>query len=384
MADFLNVIELATVQLSEADGKSQSWVHALPFGSYKHPVFGDLNMTPEKVTAFAESVKNKVRGIDPSINYAHQGDGEAAGWVKDAKVETDGLHLLVEWTTHAAQKIKDKAFRYFSAEFYDKWTSPTGAKFQDVLFGGALTNRPFMKDLLPINLSENSINYAFELVEAINKAKENEREEVEVDLKKLCEVLGLPEGSTEEQVLAKLAESKPADKDKDKKAFPTVPKYTPSADLKRLAEENPLVSGLLETVEAQLKALTDHNERLREAEVNKKLAEFDNTNIVLTPRAKDLVHDYLMESPVELHERFWDILGLLKSSSGLMVELGERAGVSVRYGRSKDSATLFMDTAKNIATERKITLSEAMDEVARGNPELYNSYRTSMYISNEQ
>lgn len=385
MGDFLNVVELSTVHLNETEEKPQSWVHALSPGTYQHPVYGELEITSDKLTGFAESVKNKVRGIDPSINYQHQGDGEAAGWVKDAKIEGNGLWLLVEWTSHAAQKIKDKAFRYFSAEFLDDWTNATGNKFKNVLFGGALTNRPFMKDLLPINLSENSISYAFELVEAINKAKEEGRKEGDVDLKKLCEALGLPDGTTEEQVIAKLAEiNKPVEGgEKNKKDFPTVPTYTPSADLKKLAEENPLVAGLLDTLEATRKSLAEHNSQLREADVHKKLAEFDNTNIVMTPRAKDLVHDFLMDAPIELHERFWEIMGLLKSSSGLMVELGERAGASVRYGRSKDHATLFLDEANRVATDKKISLSEAMDQVARDNPALYDGYRTSMYISNE-
>lgn len=388
MPNYLNLVEITGIHLSENEEKPQSWVHALAPGTYQHPVYGELDITNDKLTGFAESVKTKVRGIDPSINYMHQGDGEAAGWVKDAKVEGNGLWLLVEWTTSAAQKIKDKAFRYFSAEFLDEWAKPTGEKFKNVLFGGALTNRPFMKDLLPLNLSENSINFAVELVEAINKAKENatktQGEEGDVDLKKFAEALGLSEDATEEQVLAKLAEMvKPETKPEDKKNFPSVPSYKPSDDLKKLAEENPLVAGLLSTLEDTQKSLAEHNTQLREAAVHKKLAEFDNTNIVLTPRAKDLVHDFLMDSPIELHERFWEILGLLKSSSGLMVELGERAGASVRYGRSKDHATLFIDESNRVAAERKISLSEAMDEVARNNPALYEGYRTSMYISNE-
>lgn len=394
MGDFLNVVELNTVQLSDTNDVMQSWVHALAPGKYQHPVFGELDITPEKIAGFAESIKNRIRGIDPSINYmhgdAHGGDGEAAGWVKDAKVEPNGLWVLVEWTKEAAEKIKNKVWRYFSAEYRDQWTDPNGRKFANVFFGGALTNRPFMKNLLPINLSESSINFAFELVDTINKAKEEHnksRKEGDVDLTKLCEVLGLPADSSEAVVLAELGKLKggvqtPAvmdTKPQDKKAHPTVPPVNISDELRTLAEENAMVRALIETVDAQNKALQEFNIGLREAEINRRLNEFDNTNIVLTPRCKDLVHDFLMEAPVELHERFWEIMGLLKSSSGIMVELGERAGASVRYGKSKDHVTLFMDEANKLAQDKKISLTEAMEQVARDNPELYAGYRNAAY-----
>lgn len=381
--DLLYLVDLTTVKLDEADGKKSSWIHALPLGEYTHPVFGKLNITPQKVKNFADSVKNKVRQVDPSINYTHQGDGEAAGWVKDAETRDTGLWVFVEWTTAAAQKIKEKAFRYFSAEYHDSWVDATGNAHSDVLFGGALTNRPFMKNLLPVNLSESSIGYAYELVEAINKAKEVS---VEMDLKKLAETLGMPADSTEEAVLAKLAELKPeppkvvdpAPKDGDKKV-PQVPVVKLSEELKKLAEENPVIANLINTVDAQNKALGEFQAGLLEADIAKQLSEFDQSKIVLTPRAKDLVHDFLVEAPTMLHEKFWNILGLLRNSSGLMVELGERAGSTVKYGTAKNATDQFIDVCNQYAQTNKVTLGEAMDVVSRDQPQLYDGYRKDSY-----
>lgn len=382
--DLLYLVDLSTIELSEGE-KSSSWIHALPLGEYQHPVFGKIAVTVDKVKRFADNVKNKVRGIDLSLNYNHNNEAEASGWVRDAEPRDTGLWLFVEWTKNAAEKIKNKEYRYFSAEYHDKWKDAQGKDHTDVLFGGALTNRPYMKNLLPINLSEASISYAFELTEAITKAKKEVEEDV--DLKKYAKLLGLDENISEEDFGKKLAEMKgtaivpptvepPTDK-------PSVPEVKIGDELRKLSEANPLVKALIETVDAQNKALNEHNIALREAEVSQKLSEFDNSKIILTPVAKDEIHDFLMESPVALHERFWKILNMMKSSSGVLVELGERAGTSVKYGHSKDGVTLFMDLAAQMAQEQKISLSDAMERVSSEQPGLYDQYRAGAYSFKE-
>jgi t-SNARE complex subunit (syntaxin) len=117
--------------------------------------------------------------------------------------------------------------------------------------------------------------------------------------------------------------------------------------------------------------------------VDRRLAEFDRSQIVLTPVAKDLVHDFALDLPVALTERFWEIMEKMRTSSSLMVELGERAGTSVRYGRSKDATSLFMDEANRIASEQKISLTEAMEQTARNNAALYDQYRSDTYAFKE-
>lgn len=380
--NFVHLVDLSSIQLDESNGTPSSWVHSLPVGEYTHPLYGKLSMSMDRIKRFADSVKNKVRGIDPSINYNHNNEDIAAGWVKDAKTETNGLWLFVEWTTKAVEHIKKREYKYFSAEFDSLWKNPTGQEFQDVLFGGALTNRPWMKDLLPINLSEDTINLSFELVDVITKAREGAKEDM--DLKRLNELLGLPENTSLEDAFKKLAEGKTPDADKDKDTkLPIVPKVSVSDELKALAEENPVVRTLIDTVDAQNTALREFQTGLLEAEVSKKLAEFDKSKIVLTPRAKDLVHDLLIDMPVNLHEKLWDVLSLLRSNSGLMVELGERAGANPRYGSAKDSVTLFMDEVNRYAQEKKVSFDEAMTHISREHPELWNGYRQGTYAFKE-
>lgn len=385
--DVLFLVDAASIELSEKDNIQSSWIHALPIGEYTHPVFGKLSMTAQKIAAFADSVRQGVRIIDPSINYMHgtagAGDGEAAGWVKDAEVRTNGLWVLVEWTRTAAEKLKEKAFRYFSAEFMDKWTDAKGVEHSDVFLGGALTNRPYMKDLLPINLSEATVSMAVELAEAVAKGKENlannphNPQEGDVTEQELAKLLGLPEGTTKETLIAKLSELGAAKPQDDKPKQPEVPAVSLSEDLRKLSEDNPMVKTLLDTVDAQNKALHEFNTQLRESDVSRRLSEFDKSKIVLTPAAKDLVHDFAMDIPVVLSERFWEIMEKMRNSSSLMVELGERAGNSVRYGRAKEPVAAFMDMANAYAQSNKIDLSDAMTEIAKTDPKLYHEYRTA-------
>lgn len=381
--DLLYLVDLASVQLDEANGNTSSWVHALPLGEYQHPVYGKMSITADRIKRFAESVKNKIRGIDPSINYNHDNEDIASGWVKDAEQRDTGLWLFVEWTKAAVEKIRNKEYRYFSAEYRDKWTDSAGKTFSDVVFGGALTNRPYMKNLVPINLSERTIEYAVGLADVIHKAKEGS---VDMDVKKLNTILGLDENTSEEDALKALAEkmgTKTPEPQDDKNKKPEVPQVNISDELKKLAEDNPIVRSLIETVDAQNTALREFNSNLLEADIAKKLAEFDNSKIVLTPRAKDLVHDFLVDAPTQLHEKFWDILGLLRNNSGLMVELGERAGANPRYGRAKDSVTLFMDEANNYAQANQVSLDEAMTVISRQNPTLWDEYRKGTYAFSE-
>src|SRR5258706_10837626 len=118
--DILYLIDISSIQLDEKDGTTSSWVHALPLGDYNHPVWGKISVTTEKAKRFADNIKNKIRGIDPSINYNHNNEDVASGWVKDGESRDTGLWVLVEWTKTAVEKIKAKEYRYFSAEYKDE------------------------------------------------------------------------------------------------------------------------------------------------------------------------------------------------------------------------------------------------------------------------
>lgn len=367
-ASFL--VDLGGVTLSEENDKNSSWVHALPLGSYKHPIYGTIDITLDRVKRFAESVVKRVRGIEPSINYDHNNNAPAAGWVKNAEQRSDGLWLFVEWTADAVDAIKKKTYRYFSAEFADEWDDSQDKKFSDVILGGALTNRPFMKNLVPVNLSESTYDNAFELVAAVQG--------VSVDSLKGGKTEMTPEeikAAVETALSEKLAEL-------------NKPQGTPPADgqlnlsevteLKALAEDNPLVAALIRQVETQGVNIVETQKQLRETEIATRLAEFDRSKLVLTPVAKKLVSTLLSEMPYETHGKFWELMDHMRKSQGFLVDLSERAGVNVKYGVDRSPSKRFNELVnKELATGTPY--ADAVSKVAADNPELYDEYRQETF-----
>lgn len=371
------LVDVGGLSFSEENGKPTSWVHVLPLGSYKHPTYGTIDVSPTRVARFVENVKKRVRGIDPSINYLHQGDGEAAGWIKDAQARSDGLWAFVEWTSSAAQKLKEKAFKYFSAEIFEEWEDPQGQKHNDVLFGGALTNRPFMKNMVPLNLSEQTVDSAFELVSIITG---NDKDSLKGGKMELTD-------EQVDQIAAKLSEklglATPPKDDKDKKNVPDALKLSEIADLKKLAEDNPLVAGLVKHLENQGVNLAETAQKLRETQVEQKMSEFNaSSKLVLTPSTKKLIHELLMDMPVQLSEKFWDVLNQMRTSQGFLVELGERTGASVKFGEQKSASQRFSEMVNEEMKQGKdVSYPDAVESVAKANPSLWEEYRQETFIN---
>jgi hypothetical protein len=170
------IVDLGKYKFDEEDGEDlKRWIQAFPIGKWDHPEYGTIEMSLPKAVNMAANINAGVRGQDLDIDYDHKADRkDAAGWIERAEARVDGLWVLVDWTKEAFEKIKNKAYKYFSPEFMNVWTHPSsGQKFKDVLFGGALTNRPHLKGILPINLSE------FEPTETIEDPKKTERELLE-------------------------------------------------------------------------------------------------------------------------------------------------------------------------------------------------------------
>jgi phage I-like protein len=75
----------------------------------------------------------------------------------------NGLWAGVKWTDEGVQLLEQRAFKYFSPEFYEMYEDPeTRKKYSHVLVGGALTNKPYFKELeAVVAFSEPSIIHQF-------------------------------------------------------------------------------------------------------------------------------------------------------------------------------------------------------------------------------
>ena len=145
---------------SEDDLTKGVWIHAAPIGEFTHPLYGKQTIDDSRVDKFIEKFKKNVYGQELSISYEHFGMDKskgfkAAGWVVDMERRNDGMWWNVKFTPQAASEVKNGEWRYFSPEWYPEWTDPqTEITHTDVPAGGALTNQPFYKNMVPLNFSE--------------------------------------------------------------------------------------------------------------------------------------------------------------------------------------------------------------------------------------
>lgn len=349
-------IELDSITFAEGD--NVTWIHAFPLGEYEHPIHGKINSTPERVANMANNVKMNIRGQELDIDYDHkERDGKAAGWVKDAEARSDGLWLAVQWTEPARQAIANKEYRYFSPEYADMWKHPkTGEQYKDVVFGGALTNRPFLKDILPINMSE------------VVAQRQGEA------MPEIAKLLGLAEDATEDQIVTKLSavlsEQTEEPEEEEENEEETEEEEEESAELSEddivaLAESSPAVKSLLEKVSRLETAnhLSEIDNRLAKMNTGKKR--------VLSPAAVKKLREAVATAPKKLADGILDSVDEILEKG--IVELEERGG-SVPDG-STEIPKKFTDKVDSIVKNDQLSYADAVERVALTEPDLYEAYR---------
>lgn len=391
MAQASYLVDLSGLKFDDGES-TETWIQAMPLGNYEHPQYGTIAVTPDKVQRFVDNVKNDARVQKLDIDYDHKEySGEAAGWIKDASNRgTDGLWLLVDWTKKAYQLLKDGAYRYFSPEFDDEWTNPkTGVKYQDILFGGGITNRPFLKDIMPINLSE-----VFANVPPI-KSNEGGSAMKPEDVKTYGVKLGLGESATEDQVMDALSKVNFAAPVAPPAVVPPAPVADPIAakaieDAKKLAESNPAVQAVMalytaqaELVESQGKQLTSFSVKLREEEVGKTVKELcDKANkrgyAIPTPMRDSLKETLLQLSDPNLSKVILD--GFERMVESQIVALGERGYMrGTRNDEGKSATDEFNEEVKKLTEGGKVPFADAAEQVARKDPQLYSRVQSEAY-----
>jgi hypothetical protein len=145
------------------------WVQLYPYDSWDHPMYGVTTVNKYSGMKFAENFNKNVYGQDILTDYEHGLDKakgrKASGKYLKIEPRNDGVYGLIQFTEEAVKEIENGEWNYFSTEHYPKWTHPsTGDKHMDVITGGALTNKPWVKGMLPLNFSEVFIEEHPELV----------------------------------------------------------------------------------------------------------------------------------------------------------------------------------------------------------------------------
>ena len=146
------------VSLGEGDS-TQSWVTITRTGTFTDPRYGRFDITREMLLAMVTNFDANTYGQDIVIDLNHDISGGAAAEIKALRVNGNRLRALVEWTPQGVEAVKHKRMKYLSAEFHPNYKdNEAGKEHGPTLLGAALTVRPVIKRLDPVELSEPGID----------------------------------------------------------------------------------------------------------------------------------------------------------------------------------------------------------------------------------
>lgn len=367
--------ELSAITLDE--GSNTSWIMALKAGTFQHPIFGEIAVDAARMARFADNANQQVLGKQLDIDYDHKKRrDDAAGWVQATAARSDGIWYQVEWTPEAVKKIQAKEYKYFSAEFADEWTHPeTGRTHSDVLMGGGLTNRPFIKGMVPVNLSESeAVEARLAEIDPAPTGGGGATEGGTMDPKVLAALrlaLKLSEGTSEGDVLTAVVA-------KLNDPAPTPVVTPPVQDLKALADADPRIAKLLADQEQSEKRLAEMETAMRLSEVRTALHEMDSdTTIAITPAVKSLAEPLLAKMPTRERAELVAILRQFAEGKGT-VQLGESGTGSTNPGARSDGSDpvkQFTDLVASIERDDSLAPRHALSSAIQRDPLLYERYR---------
>ena len=347
-----------------------SEIEILHAGVWEHPQYGTISITNNDIDKFLDSFNEKVRKVDIAVDQEHMPEKGAAGWFRSMKkVFEDGktkLKATVEWTKLGTQLITDGIFKYFSPEFdFAYEDQETHEQYENVLLGGALTNRPYFKSLAPVALSENM--YAGFI--SSSKIKGGERKML--TKKKLMAILAkdsnfaLSEKASKRQVklfneakdelAKKVVKTK---KSKKKVAVKSSERFISSTDHLKQMNEVKARLGIAEK-KLQFKEVAETVDGFVFSE--------SNSDGVLLPKNKKVATELLMSASPKVAKLFKEFLSELPKVSA---KLFREEGTDEDKGGKKDVNAMAV---KLMQKDGSITFSEAMNRLQDSNPELFEN-----------
>ncbi len=183
------------------DGTLPGWVELIPAGDLVVGRDGRkwINPTPDQVVTAFDS-----NGADLPIDWEHatekkapQGEpAPAAGWIKEMEVRDGAIWGRIEWTDKGTDDVENKRYRYLSPVFVFTRQERRIVR----LTSAGLTNQP--------NLHLTALNSESLISELLNQEETQIKEKGMDLLKAICQALGLTDGTTDEQALAKVKDLK--------------------------------------------------------------------------------------------------------------------------------------------------------------------------------
>lgn len=355
-----------------------SEIQLLKMGEWNHPMYGPIKVTSDVFDEFVKNFKKDLRAhssrIGLPVDEEHHSAGGAVGWIKKIiNRGSEGLFAIVEWNSKGRQLIKDAVYRFFSPEFYFQYEDPESRKvYNNVLVGGALTNRPYFKGLNPVVLSEDII---------INNKNNNNMLLSEIIKKNLADLSDDEKSfvtshfaELDEETKKKFNELKPAETEAEKKAREDKD-LKANEDAKKVEEEKKKGEKSVTMSEGDVLKLKD-----QAAQGEKAMTEIKKMK--LSDRVKGLVYsetnkggkllatlgekvtNFVMTLSEDQEKAFFEIVDGLPSAK-LFTELGEGAlegndAGAAPKGVDQDSFELDAKAKELMKANDKLTYEEAL------------------------
>lgn len=342
---------------SEVHPTGVEQVQLLRVGEFDHTAYGKFSITKDTLLKLKENFENKVRRIDLAVDYFHESNKVAAGWISGVELREDDseLWINVDWTKNGKERIEEKELRYISADFDFNYTdSETKVNFGPTLLGAGLTNRPHVKDMQPILLEEGFT------AEDIQKLKlllnDNSKEIKLMDFEQMKEAIAGLSADQKAQVMEMLrGEVQGGDKEMDEHEM-----MEKEMMEKEMDEHEKKDKEMSEDMKKKLSEMEAENKKLREQiQLNEKESSF---NVLL---AEGKVVEAQRDAYVS-----GDFNKFVEQSVSInLSESGSGANNEEKMTAEKANLKLS-EIAEKISEEKGISYSDALSFAIDENPEL--------------
>lgn len=322
-------------------------------GQFSDPRYGKFKIVRKQFEEMVKNFDQGVRGVIPALDYAHNTEGKAAGWIKKLYIKDDGKNAElwgdIELTPGGQRSLADKDFAYLSADFDDKYKDNEEGKLHGcVLLGAALTNRPVIKNMNPaIQLKEGDPAEGDKMSEELSeevKKKLADHEKMCADVKKFTDDMG--ETDPAEAMKKAIAGKKPPAPADDK----VVPPAAAEDDKKKMSEE----LGKMKTQLAELQT------KLADTGKNGEFTKMLSEGKVVEAQRKSFMNGDMVE--------FAKNAQVIKTT-----EQGHgQDAKEIKFGEAQNKIS---DMAKKLSEEKKIPLGQAIVQTLKENKELAEKYR---------
>jgi phage I-like protein len=140
----------------DAPDRPRSRIQIAQLGEFKDNRYGEFAIGREDVENWRANL-SKLPGGRALIDLDHSADRsprrtEAAGWITGIDWDGDTPVADVEWTPVGKDAIEQQRYLFFSPT-YGPFKDETGTVHDNVLQGGALTNKPFLTSMPALTLA---------------------------------------------------------------------------------------------------------------------------------------------------------------------------------------------------------------------------------------